>query len=82
MPKKLKLNLEDLKVESFITSLDEEGQRAMRGGGGYERGYILITTIPFPVPESLSCFHACMTHEYITCACTRDDCGVGGRELG
>ncbi|MCP5051999.1 MAG: hypothetical protein GY940_32825 [bacterium] len=32
MPKKLKLNLEDLKVESFITLVNEKKQQEVKGG--------------------------------------------------
>ena len=70
MPKKLQL--EDLTVQSFVTSLDDEARRAVLGGG---RGFILVTTIPIPVPDSLSCFHECETNEYITCACHRGEVG-------
>jgi len=34
MGKKIKLNLEDLKVQSFVTSLSEEEQKKLRGGTG------------------------------------------------
>ena len=71
MPKKLKLDLDDLTVQSFVTTLDDETARALRAG----EAYIIITGIPIPIRESiLSCFHACMTDEFLTCECTRE-CG-------
>jgi len=36
MPKKLKLNLEDLKIQSFVTGLDDDILRRMKGGSGAE----------------------------------------------
>lgn len=33
MPKKLKLNLNELKVQSFVTSLDSERLKMVNGGG-------------------------------------------------
>ena len=32
MPKKLKLNLEDIKVQSFVTGLDDDILKKMNGG--------------------------------------------------
>jgi hypothetical protein len=32
MPKKIKLNLEDLKVESFVTTLNDEEKYRIKGG--------------------------------------------------
>lgn len=33
MPKKMKLNLEELNVQSFVTSLDDEKSKHILGGG-------------------------------------------------
>jgi hypothetical protein len=32
MPKKLKLKLEDIKIQSFVTNLSEEEQNKIKGG--------------------------------------------------
>ncbi len=32
MPKKMKINIESLKVQSFVTSLDEKNQQELKGG--------------------------------------------------
>jgi hypothetical protein len=34
MPNKIKLNLEDLKIESFVTSLKDEEKDKIKGGSG------------------------------------------------
>ena len=33
MPKKIKLNLNDLKVQSFVTALDDKDKKKIEGGG-------------------------------------------------
>jgi hypothetical protein len=38
MPKKIKLNLEDLKVESFVTELNKNEKKEVKGGGGTVAG--------------------------------------------
>lgn len=37
MPKKLKLNLNELKVQSFITTLNDAERNMLRGGGSEEQ---------------------------------------------
>ncbi len=58
MPKKLKVDLKDLKVNSFVTSLDDGVKGKVKGGTG--------TINPFIC--SVSCFESCLGN------CPTDTC--------
>lgn len=66
MSKKIKMDLKDLKVQSFVTSLDEEEKSQLKGGlpntcvtcdleCSFSRWMDCMT-------EYLSCFQTCMYH--------------------
>ena len=49
MPKKLKLNLEDITVQSFVRGLDDDIIKQMNGGTGDEGPK---TIFPCPTPQT------------------------------
>lgn len=64
MPKKIKLNLEDLKIKSFVTSLDDGDAKNVKGG---------------ETEGGLSCNWKCGDTEYWECesdACSQDTCDI------
>lgn len=69
MPKKLKLNLNDLKVQSFVTALDEREKRGFKGGttGGDDGCPPTCATCPATCAQT--CF-TCITNYTAGVPCT------------
>jgi len=73
-----KLELTELKVKSFTTTLTRRQNGEVKGG----IDVIQITPIEIPIgPDSAarSCLHPCATNEYITCA---EGCQWPPRQIG
>lgn len=72
MSKKLKLDLRDLKVTSFVTSLGEGQKKVVRGGA---------TPLCGPVSEEVceTQYVGCPTYQTcVTCDCPTETCTCGG----
>ena len=67
--KKLKLKLEDIKVESFVTSLDKNASKKMIGGTGDGTGYTFGPTYCGA--------YGCLSYGG-SCACGGSDIGTCG----
>jgi hypothetical protein len=86
MPKKLKLDLKGLKVQSFVTSLEDGEKKQVKGGDPYT----LETDCPSCLPTCNSCQVTCAESCYGTCetcascptcnpkvyTCANPDCGT------
>lgn len=86
MPKKLKLDLKGLEVQSFVTSLEKREKRQVKGGDPYT----LETNCPSCMPTCISCVFTCAETCYGSCAtcetcvtcqpkvftCADPDCGT------
>jgi len=64
MPKKLKLNMDELKIQSFITALSDEEKRNLKGAG---TGVDCDTTGSVCCTSNQNCGSICQTQ-----------CGSGG----
>ena len=65
MEKKIKLGLEDLKVQSFVTALSEQEQMVIKGAG--------VTTSSCQ-PASSGCASTCPTTSRCSGGCTNGYC--------
>jgi hypothetical protein len=67
MPKKLKLNLDELKVQSFVTGLDDDMLKKMKGGTGDDEDSRSL-------PYTCSCCYITNTPPATGCGPTTNPC--------
>lgn len=66
---KAKLKLDDIKIESFVTSLDEKTQLGLMGATNEDEG-----CAPTGAPTCFSCASDCVSGACGTCALTGPQC--------
>jgi len=75
MPKKIRLNLDELKVQSFVTTLDANEQAAMYGA---------VVTGPLVCPTAGACGSLSLRCQSVTCdtalRCETTDCSIGNTD--